>query len=137
VSDVELTATGATLSEAFARIALGLFAAAVDPATVGDGDTREVRAHGVGLPALLHAWLQECLYVHEVEGFACRALEFVVFDTTTAAGGEALRLHAILRGEEIDPARHRILAAIRNVSRDGLAVETGSWGVRLKAELEL
>lgn len=134
---MELAATGATLSEAFARIALDLFAAAVDPATVGDGDTREVRAHGVGLPALLHAWLQECLYVHEVEGFACRTLEFAVFETAPSAGGEALRLHAILRGEEIDPARHRIRAAIRNVSRDGLTVESGSAGFLVKAVLDL
>jgi SHS2 domain-containing protein len=134
---VELSATGATLSEAFTRIALGLFAAAVDPDTVGDGDTREVRAHGVGLPALLHAWLQECLYVHEVEGFACRSLEFAVFETAPSAGGEALRLHAILRGEEIDPSRHRVLASIRNVSRDGLSVESGSKGFSLRASLEL
>ena len=134
---MELSATGATLSEAFTRIALGLFAAAVDPDTVGDSDTREVRAHGVGLPALLHAWLQECLYVHEVEGFACRSLEFAVFETAPSAGGEALRLHAILRGEEIDPIRHRVLAAIRNVSRDGLSVESGSKGFSLRASLEL
>jgi len=134
---VELSATGATLSEAFTRIALGLFAAAVDPDTVGDGDMREVRAHGVGLPALLHAWLQECLYVHEVEGFACRSLEFAVFETAPSAGGEALRLHAILRGEEIDATRHRVLAAIRNVSRGGLSVESGSKGFSVKASLEL
>ena len=134
---MELTATGATLSEAFTRIALGLFAAAVDPDTVGDGDMREVRAHGVGLPALLHAWLQECLYVHEVEGFACRSLEFAVFETAPSAGGEALRLHAILRGEEIDATRHRVLAAIRNVSRGGLSVESGSKGFSVKASLEL
>ena len=134
---MELSATGATLSEAFTRIALGLFAAAVDPDTVGDGDMREVRAHGVGLPALLHAWLQECLYVHEVEGFACRSLEFAVFETAPSAGGEALRLHAILRGEEIDATRHRVLAAIRNVSRGGLSVESGSKGFSVKASLEL
>lgn len=134
---MELSATGATLSEAFARMALALFAAAVDPATVGEGDTREVRAHGMGLPALLHAWLQECLYVHEVEGFACRVVEFAVFETTPTAGGEALRLHAILRGEEIDPARHPIRTAIRNVSRSGLAVEAGSTAFSLRATLDV
>ena len=134
---MELTATGPTLSEAFARIALGLFAVAVDPGTVGEGDTREVRAHGVGLRALLHAWLQECLYVHEVEGFACRAIEFVVFETTPTAGGEALRLHAILRGEEIDPARHPIGTAIRNVSSSGLAVEAASAGFLVRATLDV
>jgi protein archease len=134
---VELTATGATLAEAFARIALGLFAVAIDPATVGDGDTREVRAHGAGLPALLHAWLQECLYVHEVEGFACRAIEFAVFETAPSPGGEALRLHAILRGEEIDPARHRLRAAIRNVSSHDLTVEPGAVGFSVRATLDV
>ena len=134
---MELRATGATLSEAFARIALDLFAAAVDPPTVEDKDVREVRAHGAGVPALLQTWLQECLYVHEVEGFACRAIEFAVFETAPTAGGEALRLHAILRGEEIDPARHPIRAAIRNVSSRGLAVEAGSAGFLVKATLDV
>ena len=135
--DVELSATGPTLPEAFARIALGLFATAVDPATVGDGDTREVRAHGAGLGPLLQAWLQECLYVHEVEGFACRAIEFAVFETTPMAGGEALRLHAILRGEEIDPERHAVRAAIRNVSSRGLAVEVRATGFLVTATLDV
>ena len=120
---MELRATGATLSEAFAHIALDLFAAAVDPPTVEDKDVREVRAHGAGVPALLQTWLQACLYVHEVEGFACRAIEFVVFDAAPGAGGETVRLHAILKGEEIDPARHQV-RPIRNV----LASELVSGG---------
>ena len=111
---VELRATGTTLPEAFARIGLALFATAVDPATVEDADVREVRAHGSDVPMLLRAWLQECLYVHEVEGFACRALEFMVFDAAPATGGETMRLHAVLRGEAVDFARHRV-RPIRNV----------------------
>jgi SHS2 domain-containing protein len=133
---VELRATGATLSEAFARIALDLFAAAVDPATVEEADVREVRAHGGGVAALLHAWLQECLYVHEVEGFACRAIEFAVFDAAPGAGGETVRLHAILKGEEIDPARHRV-RPIRNVLAADLGPDpasTGSFLVRATLE---
>jgi len=133
---VELHATGATLSEAFVRIALDLFATAVDPATVEDTEVREVRAHGGGVPALLHAWLQECLYVHEVEGFACRAIEFVVFDAAPGTGGETVRLHAILKGEEIDPARHRV-RPIRNVLAADLAQDpasTGSFLVRATLE---
>ena len=133
---VELRATGATLPEAFARIGLDLFAAAVDPATVEDTDVREVRAHGGGMPALLRAWLQECLYVHEVEGFACRAIEFVVFDAAPGAGGETVRLHAILKGEAIDPARHRV-RSIRNVLGADLAQDpAGSGPFSARAILE-
>ena len=124
---MELRAAGATLPETFARIALDLFAAAVDPPTVRETDVREVRAHGGGVPALLQAWLQECLYVHEVEGFACRAIEFVVFDAAPGAGGETVRLHAILKGEEIDPERHHV-RPIRNVLASGLTAAADPSG---------
>ena len=75
---MQLVIEAPTLPDAFARIALSLFAAAVDPASVDEAEVREVRAHGAGVPALLRRWLEECLYVHEVEGFACRAIEFAV-----------------------------------------------------------
>ena len=134
---MDLRATGATLPEVFTRIALGLFAAAVDPATVVETDVREVRAHGGGVSALLQGWLQECLYVHEVEGFACRTIEFAVFDATPGAGGEALRLHAILKGEEIDPARHQV-RPIRNVLASELAPAGGPSGpFQARATLDL
>jgi len=134
---VELQAEGFTLPEAFARIGLGLFATAVDPASVVEADVREVRAHGAGLPALLCHWLQECLYVHEVEGFACRSIDFAVFDSAPAAGGEALRLHAFLRGETIDPSRHRIKAVIRNIREEPPRVEARGGGFTVQAVLEV
>jgi SHS2 domain-containing protein len=133
---VELLVTGSTLPEAFTRLALGLFAAAVDPATVEETEIREVRAHGGGVSALLQAWLQECLYVHEVEGFACRTIEFAVFDATPGAGGETVRLHAILRGEGIDAARHQI-RPIRNVLTSELIATGGPSGpFQARATLE-
>jgi len=135
--EVELAAEGPTLPDAFSRLALGLFAASVDPASVEDTEVREVRAHGVGVPALLRRWLEECLYVHEVEGFACCSIEFVVFDEAPAGGGEPLRLHAYLRGEPVDPARHRARGLIRGIAGDGLAVEASSRGFRVWARLEM
>jgi SHS2 domain-containing protein len=133
---VELLVTGSTLPEAFTRLALGLFAAAVDPATVEETEIREVRAHGGGVSALLQAWLQECLYVHEVEGFACRTIEFAVFDATPGAGGETVRLHAILRGEDIDAARHQV-RSIRNVLTSELIATGGPSGpFQARATLE-
>jgi SHS2 domain-containing protein len=134
---VQLLVEASTLPDAFARIALSLFAAAVDPASVDEGEVREVRAHGVGIPALLRRWLEECLYVHEVEGFACRAIEFAVFDAAPAAGGEPVRLHAFLRGEPVEAPRHRVLALIRGIGPDGLAVEPLPDGFRLRASLEV
>ena len=134
---MKLAIEAATLPDAFARIALSLFAAAVDPTSVDEAEVREVRAHGAGVPALLRRWLEECLYVHEVEGFACRSIEFVVFDASPTAGGEPLRLHAFLRGEPVETPRHRVQTLIRGISADGLAVEALPFGFRVRATLEL
>jgi SHS2 domain-containing protein len=133
---VELRTEAPTLREAFGRIAVALFAATIDPLSLEEREVREVRAHGPGLPALLHRWLEECLYVHEVEGFGCRSVELVVFDALPTGGAEPLRLHAVLRGEPIDPARHVIKAVIGGISRDGLVVDGPGPGFRVQARLE-
>jgi SHS2 domain-containing protein len=134
---MELDVRGSSLPETFARIALKLFAALVDPAAVRDVEVREVRAHGGALPALLRQWLEECLYVHEVEGFTCRTIDFAVFEATQQAGGEPVRLHALLRGEALDPERHQIRAVIRGVSREAVEVEPDGEGWRARARLEV
>lgn len=75
---------------------------------------REVRAHGSSLEALLERWIAECCYVHELEGFVGRSIEFAVFTVRSATGGEPMRLHAFLRGEVLsqsDPTISGIRAA--------------------------
>lgn len=84
-----------------------MFALAVDPVSVEERETRVVRAHGPEIETLLVSWLNECLYVLDVEGFVARRVEFLALALDAAAlGGEPLRLHCLLHGEEIDPARH-------------------------------
>jgi SHS2 domain-containing protein len=134
---MELRADGPTLPDAFSRIALALFAVVVDPASVVEAEVREVRAHGPDQAALLRRWLEECLYVHEVEGFACRSIEFAVFQEAPAAGGEALRLHAFLRGEPIDPARHETRVVIRGIGPQELVVQAQPGGFLARATLAL
>jgi SHS2 domain-containing protein len=134
---MDLYADGPTLPDAFSRIALALFAAAVDPASVDETEVREVRAHGPDPAALLRRWLDECLYVHEVEGFACRSIEFAVFEAASTAAAEPLRLHAFLHGEPIDPNRHVARAVIRGIGAQGLAVQAESEGFRARATLDL
>ena len=134
---MELAVEAATLPDAFARIGLALFAVAVDPASVDEAEVREVRAHGAGVPALLRRWLEECLYVHEVEGFACRSVEFVVFDASPVAGGEPVRLHAFLRGEPVESTRHLVRSLIRGIGSDEPTVDVLPAGFRVRASLEL
>ena len=101
---------GATLASAFAEAALAAVARSIDPGSIEEREVREVRAHGDSVERLLVNWINECLYVHEVEAFAWRRVDFAVFDTQ-GTGAEPMRLHSFLHGEELDPGRHRPRAA--------------------------
>jgi len=117
---------GATLPEAFAQVALGVFALLADPASVEERDAREIRAHGTVPETLLVNWLNECLYVLDVEGFLPRRIEFTVFALdTAAAGGEPLRLYCRLHGEDRDPVRHLSRETVRGIRAEGAVVLAG------------
>ncbi|MBI3636930.1 MAG: archease [Candidatus Rokubacteria bacterium] len=104
-ADVGVEAWGATLAEALGQVALGVLALSVGPEDVVDRETREVRAQGESAERLLVNWVNECLYVHEIEGFAaCR-----VVASLPAPG----IVHGVLHGEPIDRARHRLGATVK------------------------
>ena len=125
---------GPTIQEAFAQVGVGAFALAVDPASVEEREARAVRAHGVDAADLLVNWLNECLYVLDVEGFAARRVEFIAFTIDAAGlGGEPLRLHCLLHGEEADPARHGSWLSLSGFSREGAAVTQGPEGFEARA----
>src|SRR4029450_5803254 len=79
-ADVGVIGRGPTAAEAFVQTALGVFALIVEPGSVEVRDRREVRAHAETIESLLVSWINECLYVHEVEGFVARAVDLEVFE---------------------------------------------------------
>ena len=128
---------GETLPEAFAQAALGVFSLLADPASVEERDAREVRAHGAAPEALLVNWLNECLYVLDVEGFVARRVEFGNFALDAAApGGEPLRLHCRLHGEDLDPGRHVPRESISAILPEGAAVVSGQNGSEVRVFFE-
>ncbi len=103
-ADVGVHAWGPTLREAFARVAAGVLALGVAPDTVTARETREVRAQGDSPERLLVNWIDECLYVHEIEGFAVREIAITRLDDV---------VHGLLHGEPLDPARHRLGTVVK------------------------
>ena len=132
-----LSARGATAAEAFVQTARGVFALIVDPETVEGREAREVRAHGESLEALLVAWINECLYVHEVEGFVAGDVRLEVFETTPLAGGEPLRLHSFLLGEEVDPGRHRLGTVVKAATFHQVSVKATERGYEARLVLDV
>jgi SHS2 domain-containing protein len=125
---------GPTLQDAFAQIGLGVLALSVDPGSVEERETRAVRAHGVNPVDLLVNWLNECLYVLDVEGFVARRIEFIAFAPhRTDLGGEPMRLHCLLHGQEAEPGRHDAAPPLSAFSTKGTAIIESSQGVEARA----
>jgi tRNA nucleotidyltransferase (CCA-adding enzyme) len=98
-ADVGVRAGGPTRAEAFAQAALGVLALVVAPEQVEARETRSVRAQGEAPEPLLIAWVNECLYVHEVEGFVARRVQVLACSDQV--------VHGVLHGEPLDLRRHR------------------------------
>src|SRR2546422_561185 len=98
-ADVGVRAWGPTRAEAFGQAALGVFALIVAPDEVDERERREVRAQADSPETLLVNWVNECLYVHEIEGFVIHRISVLRVSDTVA--------HGVLYGEELDIGRHR------------------------------
>jgi SHS2 domain-containing protein len=125
-AEVGVRGWGTSRREAFAQVTLGVFALLVDPEAVQSAEQREVRAQADAPDALLAAWVDECLYVHEIEGFVAGAVELTVCTDMLA--------HGVLRGEPLAPERHRFVAVVKGATDHRVAVDldTGVHEARLK-----
>ena len=113
-ADVGVRAWGSTRADAFAQAALGVFALIVTPEQVEERERREVRAQADSPERLLAGWINECLYVHEIEGFVVRRVEVDACTGTV--------VHGTLHGEEIDAGRHRFGTIVKAATLHRLVV---------------
>ncbi|PYN43453.1 MAG: archease [Candidatus Rokuibacteriota bacterium] len=124
-ADVGVRAWGSTRADAFAQAALGVFALIVKPDEVAERERREVRAQADSPERLLVNWINECLYVHEIEGFVVHRVEVGACTATL--------VHATLHGEEMDAGRHRFETIVKAATMHRLVVaeQEGRHEVRL------
>jgi SHS2 domain-containing protein len=128
-ADVGLMGRGPTLEAAFRQTGLGLFALMIAREDVQERESREVRAQGDTPEALLVNWLNDCLYLHDVEGFVARRIDFPVF--------EERRLHSTLWGEEVDPARHRLGTVVKAATYHQLTIRSAEEGWEVRVILDV
>jgi SHS2 domain-containing protein len=128
-ADVGVRASAPTDRDAFARAAEGVFALTADPATVEERERREVRAQADSDETLLVNWINECLYVHEIEGFVVRRV-----DVDTLGGG---MVHGVLIGEEFDAARHRPGTIVKAATSHGVRVARTADAVEVSIVLDV
>ncbi len=125
-AEAGIIARGATLAEAFANAAEGMYALMLDLDGIEERETREVALEAEGPEALLVDWLAELVFLTDTEEMVFRRLEIEELSET--------RLRARAWGEPFDPDRHQSHnVAVKAVTRHLLEIaeEDGGYSVRV------
>lgn len=110
-----LVAYGKSLAEAFANAAYGLFSLIVEPNKVKEKESRKVTVQAQDTESLLFSWINELIYIFEVE-----RLLFKSFDITEFTGQS---LEATCWGEKYDPSRHQLKTGVKSATYHMLKVD--------------
>jgi len=82
-ADLAIRAYGRDTSELFANAAYGMFALMAEPSVEAPAREREVSLEATDYESLLVDWLNELIYLHEVEGETYSQFTFETLSPTT------------------------------------------------------
>jgi SHS2 domain-containing protein len=123
-ADVGIVARGDDLGQLFANAARGMLHFIIEPRFVEGREERPVEVEADDIEGLLVAWLNELLVVLNADGFIPG--EFDLEEVTPS------RLRATVRGEPVDPSRHRFSLDVKAATYHALrVVRTNGWSARV------
>ena len=129
-AEAGIIARGATLAEAFASAAEGMYALIVELDSIEERETREVALEGESLHALLVDWLLELVFLTETEGLIFRRFEVDELSET--------KLRARAWGERFDSGRHRSHnVMVKAVTRYLLEIAREDGGYRVQVLFDI
>jgi len=128
-ADLTVDAWGETLSEAFGEAAKAMFNAMTPIEGIGRSLTRTFEVEGDDTGALLFNFLDELLYIHEVELVVFSGFEVEVDPSQT-------KLKATCHGEPFDVERHVRGIAIKAVTFHLMNFESRDDGWALRVVLD-
>lgn len=123
-ADIGLHAYGRTLPELFINAAAGMESLLVAPAQIETRVSREVRAEGHDLVALLVSWLSKLILLFDTEYLLFS--QFEVLDLTDTS------LRARVMGEPYNAERHDLSSAIKAVTWHEAYVRPTSEGYKAR-----
>ncbi len=123
-ADVGIVARGRTLAELFEQAALGLMDIVCDRRSVEPRHTRAIEASASpgDREALLVAWLDEINFHMQVEAEVYHDARVHALERETG------RVRGIVRGESLDPQRHRLDTEVKGVTWHALEVREAQGG---------
>ena len=119
-ADIGIAAYGADIKELFINAATGLFSLMVDLNTVKEDTEREVKLTAEDEETLLVEWLNELIYIFDVE--------HLLFKRFQIDGLNGNQVKARCFGEKVDQSRHRLERAIKAATYHMLRITKSDIG---------
>jgi len=104
-ADIGIIVYGADLKQVFTNAALGLFNLMADLDGLKEDIKREVEVKAAEVEVLLVEWLNELIYISDVEHVLFKRFDINELDNT--------RVRAICFGEKMKPGQHRLKREIK------------------------
>lgn len=128
-SDLEIVITGASEEKLFENAAQALSAQIAEPEDIGKVAERSVQIEAESPEERFLDWLRELLYLSVTQGF----LVGEVKNVGLSCERNCYKAEAVVRGEETDANRHRLLHEVKTVTyQDFFYGKTeGCWKARV------
>jgi SHS2 domain-containing protein len=115
-ADIGLIAYGQDLAGAFANAGYGLFSIITDLRKVRQAESRTVEFEGKDYESLLFEWLNQLIYLFDVEMLILKRFDIERFNTH--------QLRATCYGEEYNSSRHQLKLGVKSATYHMLKVDT-------------
>ena len=122
-SDIGLVAYGESLAEAFANAACGMFSIIAGLDDVKEVESKRVEIREGDIEALLFEWLNNLLYLFDVEMLLFKRFDIIEFGDD--------HLMAVCYGEKYDPSRHNLKTGVKSTTYHMLKVDRQKKQVRV------
>jgi len=116
-ADIGIIAYGSSMKEAFANAATGMFSLITELDEIREIEYRDIEVSAPDMESLLVAWLNELIYLFDVDNFLLKR-----FDISRLTETE---LKARAYGEKVDTSRHNLKLGIKAATYHMLKVENG------------
>ncbi len=128
-ADTGIIAYGADMKQAFANAAVALFSIIVDSDAVRENLHRDVEVSADDQESLLVQWLNELIYLFDVEHIVFNKFEINKLTKT--------QLQARCFGEKVEPSRHKLKTGVKAATYHLLKVEKNNNGYKIQVIFDI
>ncbi|AAL81676.1 archease [Pyrococcus furiosus DSM 3638] len=132
-ADIGIRGYGDTLEEAFEAVALALFDVIVNVRKIEKKVEIDIEVEGEDLESLLYSFLEELLYLHDIEG-----LVFGDFKVKIEQKDGKYILRGKAYGEKFDPEKHEPKEEVKAITYHDMKIERlpdGRWMAQLVPDI--